>query len=106
MKELRAKGIGTKKKQVEPISATEEELLWEKGVLGDKDPQTFLNTMVRMCGLYFALRSGGEPRSLCQWQIELIEAPSGTYLRYYEDVSKNNLGGLKHGKVEPKKNNQ
>lgn len=46
MKELRAKGIGTKKKQVELISASEEEVLWERGVLGDKDPQTLLDTMI------------------------------------------------------------
>ena len=56
-----------------------------------------------MCGLYFALRSGAEHRSLRPGQIELIEVPGQTpHLKYYEDISKNNPGGLSHRKVQPK----
>ena len=55
-----------------------------------------------MCGLYFTLLSGQEQRSLRPGQIELVEVPGNTpFLRYYEDVSKNNPGGLKHKKVQP-----
>ena len=78
MKQLRSQGVGTKKKQAEPTLASEEEILWEKGLLGDKSPQSLLDTMVRMCGLYFALRSGQEHSSLRPGQIELVEVPGKT----------------------------
>ena len=96
MKELRSQGIGAKKR-AEPVTASEEEMLWMKGLLGDKNPQTLLDTMVWMCGMYFALRSGKEHRSLRTGQIELVEVPGKKpFLRYTEGVSKNNAGGLKH----------
>ena len=102
MKQLHSQGVGTKKKQAELILASEEEILWEKGLLGDKSPQSLLDTMVWMCGLYFALRSGQQHRSLRPGQIELVEVPGKTpFLRYYEDISINNPGGLNHKKVQP-----
>lgn len=105
MKRLQAKGLGSTKRQAEPLTQHDEEVLWQKGLLGDKDPQTLLNTMVFCNGLYFALRSGREHRQLrlrpCQ--IELIENEGErSYLRYTEDVSKNRPGGLKGRKVKPK----
>ena len=33
----------------------DEEAMWEKGILGDGHPQSLLNTMVYMNGLYFPL---------------------------------------------------
>jgi hypothetical protein len=33
MKRLRALGLGSKKRQAEPLTANEEEMLWEKGCL-------------------------------------------------------------------------
>ncbi len=65
MKRLQATGLGSTRKQAEPFSMQEEELLWEKNLLGDHCPSwSLLNTMVFMNGLYFALRSGSEHRQL------------------------------------------
>ena len=49
MKRLQALGVGSKKKQAEPLTE-EEEILWQKGLLGDHSPQALLNTMVFMNG--------------------------------------------------------
>lgn len=102
MKNLKSSGIGVTKKQAEPISETEEELLWKQGLLGDTNPGVLSDTMIWMCGLFFALRGGAELRDVKRQQIKLVESPDGSYLEYQENVSKNNPGGLKHRKVEPK----
>ena len=103
MKHLRSCGLGSKK-QAEPISIHEETILWEHGLLGSCSPQVLLDTMVFLCGMYFALRSGQEHRDLQFSQIELIE-PSGNsppYLVYTENISKNNTGGMAQRKLQPK----
>ncbi len=103
MKALRGQGIGCKKQQAEPLTASEGEQLWEKGLLCDRNPKVLLETMIWMCGLFVALRSGQEHRSLRPGQIELVEVPGKSpHLVYHEDVSKNNQGGLKHRRIQPK----
>jgi hypothetical protein len=105
MKRLQASGVGSTKKQAEPLTLEEEELLWEKKLLGDHSPEALLNTMVFMSGLYFALRSGNEHRQLRHnpCQIQVIENPGERpHLRYTEDISKNHPGGLKGRKQKPK----
>ena len=60
--------------------------------------------MLLMHGVYFALRSGQEHRNLRfdPAQVEFIESPGQrAYLRYTEDISKNNPGGLKGRKYQP-----
>ena len=42
MKRLQAKGKGSGKKQVEPLTTEEEELLWNRKILGDHNPQRCL----------------------------------------------------------------
>ena len=62
--------------------------MWQKGVLGDHNPESLVNTMVYMNRLYFALHEWSEHRSLRHKpsQIQLIgEYP---YLMYTENVSK------------------
>jgi hypothetical protein len=38
--------------------------MWAKGLLGDADPRTLLNTLVFLFGKFFALQSGEEHRNL------------------------------------------
>ena len=105
MKRLQAAGIGIKRRQAEPITIEEEDILWQKGILGCSSPQSPLDTMVYMNGLYFALRGGKEHRTLRHQpaQIQLVEKPGErAYLVYREDMSKNHPGGLKGRKVKPK----
>lgn len=103
MKRLRSLGIGISTKQAEPITDAEEERLWMQGKLGPDTPHSLLDTMVYMCCLYFALRSGQEHRNLSVDQLKLVEpADSVPHLVYTENVSKNNPGGLHNRKLKPK----
>ena len=102
MKRLQSNGTGSTHKQA---AVEEEELMWESKVLGDHCSQSLLNTMIYMNGLYFALRSGEEHRSLrrSSCQIEVVERPGErAYLVHREDIAKNHPGGLKGRKVKPK----
>ena len=104
MKRIQQKGSGTKKRKAEPLTE-EEEVLWEKGVLGDHSPQSLLNTIIFMNGLYFALRSRKEHRDLRfqPSQICLIERDGErSYLEYTVDESKNRPGGLKGRHIQRK----
>ena len=56
---LKAAGLGTLKKQAEPLTI-EEEILRQKGLFGDETPQALLDTIIILNGLYFALHSGKE----------------------------------------------
>ena len=60
MKRLQSKGVGAQIKKAEILTNEDEELLWMKGLLGDHDPQTLLNTIFFLNDLYFILRSGGQ----------------------------------------------
>ena len=42
MKRLQRKGLGSQKCQAEPLSLEEEELLWDKGLLGSASPQALV----------------------------------------------------------------
>ena len=84
MKHLQAQGVGTKKKQAE-----QEKILWEKVLLGDTTPQTLLDTIAFMNGLYFALRSGSEHHALRFFpqQIEVLEREEEhPYLQYTQKI--------------------
>ena len=83
MKRLRSIGYGVISKQAEPLTIKEENRLWVQGLLGDHSPQALLDTMIFLCGMSFALRSGQEHRSL---QLSQFEPNDNTpYLVYHEN---------------------
>ena len=103
MKRLQAAGKGTKEKQAEPLTIQEEDILWQKGLLGDHTPQVLLDTIISMNGLNFALHKEHRQLRFSPPQIELVEKPGEiAYLVYREDISKNRPGGLKGRKMKPK----
>ena len=86
------------------ITEDEEQLMRTKGVLGDTDPNTLLNTLFFLTGKFFALRSGEEHRSLTFDQIRVISGSDKerSKLQYTSFEEKNYGGGLKHQKLRPK----
>ena len=67
--------------------------------MGDHSPSLLLNTIVFMCGLCFALRSGHEHQRLSPDLLCLVEPRDDrAYIEYTEHGSKNNPGGLKQRK--------
>ncbi len=64
MKRLKASGSGVSIKRAELFNQAEEDILWQQGILGSTSPQTVLDSIVFMCGLYFAIRSGQVHRDL------------------------------------------
>ena len=55
MKILKSEGLGNAKRQAEPISFEEEELLWLTGQLGMHSPQVLLDTMFYLVEICFGL---------------------------------------------------
>lgn len=105
MKERTSAGIGTSKKKAEIITEGEEDDMWTKGVLGMETPKRLLDTLVYLIGLNFAFRAGLEHRNL-RWanpQLTIVSSgDGGEALRYAEDVSKTNQGGLASRKIKQK----
>ncbi|XP_067656395.1 uncharacterized protein [Haliotis asinina] len=106
MKSLARQGIGIDKRQAAVITVEQEGVLWKKGILGEDTPQNLIDTLVYLIGLNCALRAGDEHRNLrvgpnSQFYLTNMENGCKT-LRYTEDVSKTNRGGLKHRRMEKK----
>ena len=107
MKEQNATGEYIEKKQSTQIMPEMEDILCEKGFLGDYCPQALLDTLVYLNGYYyFALRSGDEHRRLqyTPCQITVVNTEGQTpRIMYCEDISKINPGVLKNRKVTLKR---
>lgn len=64
MKSLIFKGLGTKVKQADSITPGDEELLWEREVLGNKTAETLQYTVFFYMSKLFGLRGFDEHRDL------------------------------------------
>ena len=97
MKELSRDGKVHPRNQAKVISVDEENLMWQRNVLGSDTPQKLVETLLYMFGVHFALRAGVEHRSLRfgdTSQISIHQENSFRFLLYKEDVSKTRQGGL------------
>ena len=81
MKELSAKGLGSKKRQAEIITEEEENQLWARNILGEDTPEQLIHTILYLIGLNFALRAGKEHRNLRVGTLsQLTIGKSGIYM--------------------------
>ena len=64
MKGCVAAGVGTKVRQAEVLTFSDEDLFWSLGVLGYHNPEALLHNVVFSLGLNCALRAGKEHRVL------------------------------------------
>ncbi|ESO87023.1 hypothetical protein LOTGIDRAFT_154505 [Lottia gigantea] len=102
MKISASKGNDMITKQADIISNQVENSMWMRGILGDCNPKTLLDTSVYLFELNFALRYGGEHRDLTLDQLSVGVNEQESYIKYSEKISKNNQRGLKDFKVVPK----
>ncbi|XP_046367712.2 transcriptional regulator QRICH1-like [Haliotis rufescens] len=102
MKKLAARGIGIVKRKADIISCEQEDILWDKGILGDDTPQKLLDTLLYLNGISFCLRRGEEHHSLKLSNFSFVEKNGIMHLKYCEGITKTNSGGLKHKALDRK----
>jgi hypothetical protein len=73
-------GVGTTTKQAEPIGEESENMLWNKGLLGDSSSNSILNTVFFYNSKLFGLRRVDEHRELCVNQISIGTDQTGKYI--------------------------
>ena len=105
MMALTEAGLKTPQKQAEKVSEEMETALWQKRILGDSNPRKLLRTVFFIVGKHFALRSRDEHHNLragATAQIRVAGMGKNCRIEYYEDMNKNNSGGVKDEKRESK----
>jgi hypothetical protein len=94
MSELTKQGVGTTTKQAEPISEESENMLWNKGLLGDSSANSILNTVFFYNSKLFGLPRVDEHRELCVNQISIGTDQTGKYIMFNGTASKTYKGRL------------
>ncbi|XP_061170897.1 zinc finger MYM-type protein 2-like [Saccostrea echinata] len=82
MAELTVQGVGTSTKQAEPISEEAENVLWEKGLLGNSTGESMLNTVFFYNCKLFGLRAVDEHKTLSVDQFELGQDQKGKCINF------------------------
>ncbi len=100
MKALAKEGYVQPWNQAIPITVKEEDILWEKGILGDDSPEVLVNTLMYLLGLYFALCGGDKHKALkvghfAQIKLKYDDELDVKYLQYQPMQLKNYQGGIK-----------
>ena len=107
MKERAKAGLGWAVSAT-PITLSDEDKMWQEGVLGEDEPETLRDTVVFLLGLNFVLCGGLEQRNLrrpgFKPQVTVqVDSSGQKYLQYIEDTtSKTNQGGLNNRRTQPK----
>ena len=70
-KALRSKGKGRRPNASDPLTKEEEDLLWERGQLGDHNPEVLVRTSWYTSTMHFGWRSRDEQRKVCLGDFQL-----------------------------------
>ncbi len=106
MKKRAADGLGHRDSSLS-IDLDDENILWEKNILGNSDADQLRDTVFYLLGINFALRGGEEHKNLCapghNPQLTLgKDRAHERFLQYKEDVKgKTHQGGLS-SKIKPR----
>ena len=93
--ELHRKGIGAQRKSASVITFEDENVLWERGLLGDDSPRVLQHTVFYHAGMQFCLWGIQEHYDMRRQQLVRVPADlqiydEQVYYKYVEFVSKNN----------------
>lgn len=95
MKSLVAQGIGTTTQQADPILPEQEDILWEKEVLGSSSAKSLQNTGFFYACKVFGLRGCDEHRERMCEQFILNSDDQGKFIQFVGRQSKTYQGGLR-----------
>ena len=108
-RKLHKQGFGANKIQARVVTVSEEEQLWQSGVMGSDTPHALQNSVFYLCGIYLCLRGGDEHRELkiTQFVIQEVDNPHNPSekikrLTYTENGSKNRSGSMHQVHLENK----
>ena len=104
MKERAMAGVGANRPEREFISHEHEEILWNKKVLGESNPDQLRWTIFFLIGSHFGLRGRKEHHDLRRYpdsQINMVKINGKDTLIYKEFSSKTRQGGIKDRNLKP-----
>ena len=103
MKERTAEGVGGRPER-DPILEEHEQVLWEKGTLGEDSPDKLRQTVFFLIGVRFGLRGLKEQYDLRRYpdsQINIVKIDGKDALVYRSSSQKLDRGGyLIEGKIQ------
>ncbi|XP_073258936.1 uncharacterized protein KIAA1958-like [Porites lutea] len=92
-KELKKKGKGNRPNASMALTSDELNTLYEKGLLGTRNPEALLNTLWLNNTMHFGLRGCKEHRDMCWGDVKLKETADGKeYLEFNERQTKTRTG--------------
>ena len=84
MKQLVKEGKVAPREKAQPISVSDEDAMWNKGILGDDTPEKLVNTLLYLNGVHFGLRAAEQHKSLhinCQFKVGYDDAVGLKFLQ-------------------------
>ena len=92
-KELKKKGKGNRPNASIALTSDELNTLYEKGLLGTRNPEALLNTLWLNSTMHFGLRGCKEHRDMCWGDVKLKKTADGKeYLEFNERQTKTRTG--------------